>query len=618
MQKLVFISNAPLAAPDTNVYKGDIPINPSLGLNLLLYSIDTSGNTIYAIDVHSTFNHKTGENERQLILQEQGGVIIYRYLLNRFKDFQENLKVIFYSPISAELLAARKPENHILKLLPFVHCNYDGNFEAQLKTEAQKYSANSVPLFNNASENLLSGWALYKAELNKAKKQGKQIEETDFIETVYRQDGDVSKRKLVFIDDQIGEWKTTFKNILEQELKPSFLHYNKSGTTVKGFDTDKISNFEKDVKDADLVISDFYLEESHEPNTWMSKEQLEKISGFKLFEKIKGKQVEKGINKGAGYILHSSSNKIPYYRILDANGIDNWLVKDVRVNTSAQEKIENFRNLKNGIEEFTANDNNGLRKSLKNLWARIENFDGNKKWWQVNGDYNNDEIFHILKSSWFTLRGFANRQDLFMEKSGVVDINFTPASVIASLGKLNELFNIDGLQKQGNCFQKYLVQTRNAGSHYSDLDQIHLIDALAFFDSWLNALNSQSYDDSFKTNSTFGASPYMIQDTSGKDKITYKYRLLYLYMQFYNSPYSLIHSNPRKLIRKRVETLLGNAAKDVLLNEILNHSPKDKFNNPTSGPVLKKVIASAGIERATSGNSFFITENSDKIFITHK
>ena len=566
---------------------------------------DTTGNTVYVIDVHCTFK---GADK----MQQQGGVIIYRYLLHQFKDCQEKLKVVFYSPISREHLAALHPENYVLTLLPFVQCAYDGNFEDSLQKEIDR---NAFVQFNNASENLLSGWALYKCQLEKDQSIKKRMNEKDFVETVYRKDVEISKRQLVFIDDQIEEWKKTYNTIIEKEKKPSFLFYNKLITTVSGFD-DKISNFQSKVKQADVIISDFYLEEHHQPNNWMGEDQLEKISGFQLLEKIKGKHSEKGINKAACYVLHSSSNKIPYYRILDANGIDNWLVKDMRTATSNEEKIENFITFKNAIEEYTANDNYGLYKALKNLWGRIEKFDENTKWWQKDPQWNKDEIIHILKSSWFSLRNFANKQTLFMEKSGVVDVNYTPASIISSLGKLCESFGINKLQKDGNCFQKYLVQTRNAGSHYSDLDQIEIYDCLIYFYCWVNALNSDSYDDAFKINQTWG-SPFMIQDTGGKEKTTYKYRLLYIYMQFFNSRYSHIHSNARKLIRKRVDTLLANADKTKLLEEVLKHTPKDTHGNETKGGVKLKDVIADGIEQATDQCNFFIKDNDNKIYISH-
>jgi len=47
-----------------------------------------SGNSVYIIDVHCCFNY----SERKLNLQDQGGVILYRRLLNQFIGDQEKLK----------------------------------------------------------------------------------------------------------------------------------------------------------------------------------------------------------------------------------------------------------------------------------------------------------------------------------------------------------------------------------------------------------------------------------------------------------------------------------------------------------------------------------------------
>lgn len=569
------------------------------------------GNTIFIIDVHCIIK---GIEK----LQNQGGIFIYRCLLKIFEGKQDLLKVIFFSPIPKDDLVKLKPENYVLSLLPFVECKYEENqFDADLNVEIGMREKEGWPQFNNASENLLSGWALYKCQLEENK-----INENEYVETVLEFDGEISKRKLVIIDDQIEEWRRTYYYIFSKDHKPSLLRYNENGTSTKGFDANKISNFLKTIEDADIIVSDFYLEETHEPNIWMSKEQLETISGYKLFEKIKGTYSQKGINKGACFILHSSSNKIPYYRILEANGIDNWLVKDARPDTTVSEKIENYQTFKNAIEAYTSKDEFGFYKTLKNLWGRIEKLDERAKWWQTDNKYASDEICHILKTAWFVLRTFVKRQNLYMKKSGVVDVHFTPAAIISSIGKLNELFEIDELQKEGNCFQKFLVQTRNAGSHFSDFDQIELIDAFILFDCWLNALNSNSYDEAFKISKAYGDSPFMIQDTSGSEKKRYKYRLLYVYMQFYNSPYSQIQDNARKLIRKRVSALLGKAEKNILLDEIVNHVPRDNYNKVIRNSLrLKEKIAVLNIDTAGPTSNFFIfpdPKNGKRILINFK
>lgn len=562
--------------------------------------VETSGNIVFVIDVHCTF--KGAEK-----LQQQGGVTIYRHLLQKFNGQQEMLKVVFYSPISQDDLVNLKPENYVLKLLPFVECKYEeGQFEREL---TKIISDNQFPLFNNASENLLSGWALYKAD--------KGRKETDFVETVWKSGGETSRRRLVFIDDQIEEWKTTYKQIFEKSDKYQFLFYNKLSTSVTGFDISKISGFEK-IKEADIIVSDFYLQEQHQPNNWMGKDQLEEISGYRLFEKIKGKYFEKGINKGACYIMHSSSNKIPYYRILEANGIDNWLVKDIRENVTIQEKLENFKIFKNTLEEYTSKDELAIYKALKNIWERIDGFNESQKWWQCNKRYNADETIQILKSVWFSLRQYANKQALYMEKSGVTDISYTPAAIISSLGKLNEAFKVEKLNQNSNSFQRFFPAIRNIGSHHKDLHQIILTDALIFLDCWLNALNSQSFEDAFSSNKDLGISAYMIQGPAYATS-SFEYCLLYVYMQFYNSPYSYKHDFTRKLIRKRVDTLLKNANKKILLDEIKNHVYTSKDGIYTQK--LKEIIAIGNIDKANDMNSFYIDidqQDTKRILINYK
>lgn len=594
----VFIANTKVQNTEN-----DIVFSPGNSVEEMLKAVDTSGNTVFVIDVHCVFTKKG----RLLKLQDLGGVTIYRHLLQKFNGQQGKLKVVFYSPLAQDDLVNLKPENYVLRLLPFVECKYEeGQFEKEL---AKIISDNQFPLFNNASENLLSGWALYKAD--------KGRKENNFVETIWKSGDETSRRRLVFIDDQIEEWKTTYKLIFEKSDKYQFLFYNKLSTSVTGFDISKISGFGK-IKEADIIVSDFYLQEQHQPNNWMGKDQLEEISGYRLFEKIKGKYFEKGINKGACYIMHSSSNKIPYYRILEANGIDNWLVKDIRENVTIQEKLENFKIFKNTLEEYTSKDELAIYKALKNIWERIDGFNETQKWWQCNKSYNADETIQILKSVWFSLRQYANKQALYMEKSGVTDISYTPAAIISSLGKLNEAFKVEKLNQNSNSFQRFFPAIRNIGSHHKDLHQIILTDALIFLDCWLNALNSQSFEDAFSSNKDLGISAYMIQGPAYTTS-SFEYCLLYVYMQFYNSPYSYKHDFTRKLIRKRVDTLLKNANKKILLDEIKNHVYTSKDGTYTQK--LKEIIAIGNIDKANDMNSFFIDidqQDTKRILINYK
>ena len=297
----VFISNTKVQNTET-----DIVFCPTNRLSEKLEAVDTSGKTVYVIDVHCVFTN----NKKQLKLQDQGGVTIYRQLLQKFDGNQDKLKVVFYSPISQEDLVKLKPENYVLSLLPLVECKYEeGQFESEL---ARIISDNKFPLFNNASENLLSGWALFRADNNR--------KENDFVETQYKHKTPTDKpRVITFIDDEINEWRETYSKIFEQGKNIRLIMYQKEKHPFWEFSEEKIDNLKNHVMQSALIVSDFYLQENHAPNTWLSNKQLEDKSGFKLFNAIKGGGYKDGIHKGVPYIMYTSSNKIQYYQYLDAH-----------------------------------------------------------------------------------------------------------------------------------------------------------------------------------------------------------------------------------------------------------------------------------------------------------
>lgn len=93
-------------------------------------------------------------------------------------------------------------------------------------------------------------------------------------------------------------------------------------------------------------------------------------------------------------------------------------------------------------------------------------------------------------------------------------------------------------------------------------------------------------------------------------------------MQFYNSPYSQVQDNARKLIRKRVSALLGKAEKNILLGEIVNHVPRDNYNKVIRNSLrLKEKIAVLNIDTAGPTSDFFILpdpKNGKRILINFK
>jgi len=630
--RIVYISNFQVQETEEQ----DIVFDNKLSIEQLP-SVEKLGNSLFAIDVHCTFTHKG----RQLKLQEQGGVIIYRNLLSQFKDCQDKLKVVFYSPISKEHLAALRPENYVLTLLPFVQCEYDGSFETKLKTEIQEYSFNKVPVFNNASENLLSGWSLFKADKNR--------KENDFVETQYKfRTPDEKPRKIRFIDDQINEWKKTYTEIFEPKSDLKFLEYKKSNTPLGKFDENKIDNLNNHVMQASLIVSDFYLEEKHESNNWLSSEQLTQKSGFQLYQKIKGTKDDEGIHKAVPYVMHTSSNKIQYYKFLDANGVDNWLVKDTRTDSTTQEKKENFYAFKKVIEEFTYENSSAMYGTLKKIWDRITELEEIKynresTWWYSPTEYtaeeipvkngvdkckkatdeNVDEIFGLFKDSWMAIRANMNRESLFAANIGSNDKSFTAAAVCSNLGKLFELFGFtQGMHL--NTYFKYLFCVRNIGSHYKDYKHLELNDALIYFDCWLTAFERKELNvaDVFKT--MFSEEEFILQGKTHRVEDSFNYRLLFVYIQFINGFHLSEKTIAHKLINERIEELLRQSNKNVLCFEIetnfydqTNNKKFIKLKSRADGREIDNFNRVASNWK-TGGNNFkIITERDSRYYITN-
>ncbi len=573
---LIFISNIEFTKPEINGYSTDNAIatmNKSIiSIFELLCQVEQKGNNIFVIDVHCCFS----ETKK---MQDQGGVIIYRHLLNLFKDNQYNLKVIFYSPVSKDgLIEISKGENYILNLLPFIDCNYDGQFEIDLK---RLLFANSFPQFNNASENLLSGWAINKRNCIKSICPAKNKNEKG------------KSRRIVFIDDQIKEWEKTYREIFEPKSDLKFLEYKKGQPPVGNFSADKLDNLNNHTKQSALVVSDFYLEENHESNNWMNSKDLSLKSGFRLFQTIKGTKDSDGIHKGVPFVMHTSSNKIQYYKFLDANGVDNWLVKDTRPDASANEKEENYFAFKKIIEEFTVEPSAEYYAMLKKYWERIQDIEAitnnlEKRWWysatsssdkenintkngykecrNANID-NKHEIINLLKDSWMTIRTNLNRESLFAENIGSVDRNFTAASVCSNLGKLFEFFGFN----QGmylNTYFKFLFCVRNIGSHYKNYKDLELNDALIYFDCWLTALEKKDTKvaESFKT--LYAEEEFILQGKTHYADDCFTNGLLFIYIQFMNGFHLSETTIAYKIMVERIECLLNKADKNLLTKEI--------------------------------------------------
>lgn len=573
---LIFISNIDFTKPEINGYNTDNAIATKgkhiVEINELLKKINQDESNIFIIDVHCCFNEKSK-------MQDQGGVTIYRQLLNIFKGNQDKLKVILYSPISQDgLVAISKGENYILNLLPFIDCNYDGQFEIDLK---KILTANSFTQFNNASENLLSGWAINKKDSIKSIYPAKNKNEKE------------KPRRIAFIDDQIKEWEKTYREIFEPKSDLKFLEYKKNQPLVGNFSADKIENLNNHTKQSALVVSDFYLEENHESNNWMNSNELSLKSGFQLFQTIKGTTNNDGIHKGVPFVMHTSSNKIQYYKFLDANGVDNWLVKDTRPDATANEKEENYFAFKKVIEEFTVEPSAEHYAMLKKYWERIQDIEAvtdslEKRWWysatsssdneniNTKDGYkpcrkatidNKQEIINLLKDSWMAIRANLNRESLFAENIGSTDRNFTAASVCSNLGKLFEFFSFS----QGmhlNTYFKFLFCVRNIGSHYKNYKDLELNDALIYFDCWLTALEKKDTKvaESFKT--LYAEEEFILQGKTHYADDCFTNGLLFIYIQFMNGFHLSDKTIAYKIMVERIEDLLNKADKNLLTKEI--------------------------------------------------
>lgn len=598
----VFISNTKIQETEN----ADIIFITSKGIEQL-QQVDVTGRITYVIDVHCIFTY----NKKQLKQQEQGGVIIYRHLLKQFEKCQDKLKVIFYSPISKEHLVALKPENYVLTLLPFVECKYEGKeeFEAVLKEAEQKV----FPLFNNASENLLSGWALSEKQTVQTNFLSKEESEKPLNEQTPK------KRSIAIIDDQLNEWETTFRKVFEPKSELRFLHYDRSQGTPNKFEKSKIVKLDQ-VKDVDLVLSDFYLEEPHESNNWMSSEQLASKSGFQLFEAIKGRKGERGINKGVPYVMHTSSNKIQYYKFLEANGVDNWLIKDTRPDTPNQQKQENYFAFKREIETYTSDEISELYDALREIWKKIEiieNWAMPLSWWDSRDK--KGMVVSLVKNSWVAIRSFAQRESYVVDNIGSVDMNFTPAAIISNVGKILEkdfYSDFESVFDKNYCFH-FLRQVRNSASHYIDYTNIVIADALIYLEVLLALLENTKVTSARKIFKPIGVKEFMIQDNGSKSE-TFKYRILYVYLQYFNSPYSKDAHSAKMRIKKRVNALLQDADKNILLKEILNHRmPVDDFGKEQIGAIhLSKSIAQDLINNPSL--DFSIIEEKGKLFIINE
>ena len=550
MMKHVYISNN--SATKENV--AEIVFAKEKGIEQLREkSVDDSGNTIFIIDVHCSF--KKAEK-----LQQQGGVIIYRHLLKMFEGKQDKLKVVFYSPISKDDLVKLKPENYVLKLLPFIECIYEeGQFERDLSNEITKYEKEGWVQFNNASENLLSGWALTNKE---------KIEKGQYPEKI-----NTNGKKILFIDDQQGEWKSVYSIIFEnttvllikngkgKEIQSQVAYRQKLKSGWNYF----VSLTKTAIKQSpDLILSDFYLEENHDVSKWKDISEIQKISGYKLFNEIRI------LAPSIPYVFHTSSNKASIYKFLDANGVDDWIVKDVRTESSKEEKQESFEIFKYSLESFLRTAN---YKRMNKLWDSIVTIEDSSFKSSINSNIfesNKDAIIILLKSSWLALRRLLNREELF-EKNliGLEDFRedaFTTTAICNNLGKILEILectNEKTIKKNRTEYKRpfkesFLIQMRHEASHSNSFGEFRIEDALIYFFILFEALQNK-----FIITSSF---KFDFHKKSPKE--SYKFSLFWQYIQFYNETNKL-ENQIKQQIQIRLTQLFNKYKTNADFKELL-------------------------------------------------
>lgn len=518
----------------------------------------------YLINVHCVFATEN-KIEEATLLQEQTGVDFYRHLLKLYSDYDKELKVAFFSPIIKDKLLSdsQHPENAIISFYPFIE------IPAEWKTFTDIiFNVTSWAKFNNASENFLAGWALNE-----------------------RQPINCNGKKVIFIDDQNEQWKTSFEHIFpansEGKREIEVLPYNKAADPQREFSISKLdAGFKSKVEKADLIVSDFYLEEDHQDNYWMNRKELLQTSGFKLYNEIKK------VNKGVPVVMHTLSNKISYYKVFDSYGIDNWFIKDIRANASRHERKENFLSLKNSIEEILSKD---YYKELAFYWTKILDVERRSDlWWlessnateqaerKRNGDIfeltladaeTKKIIVQILKSSWFALRRLLNREDVFEniadENHDLINDHFTANSICSNLNKVFELLDIEsgGKSKRLSILVTFLKQVRNSSSH-SEYNILTIDDAIIYLDYLLFGLLSGARISNLQ--SAFpGKDDFLKTSFDDNLKTAFSYQLFWLYFQFNDRPCSNNSYLQKAKLKRRTKELYSIVSSTNLFTSVV-------------------------------------------------
>lgn len=580
----------------------------------------------FLINVHcAIYRLKDKTNyERVTTYQAQAGVDIYRELLHLYRECSEKLRVVFFSPYAdkPELLFHKKPENLILKHLEYLQVPFTW------KQVQDKFEQYNKPVFNNASENLLSGYSLYHNQhpINSKVSTG--------------------KKKILFIDDQSNEWKAVFNEMFHEDVIEHLPYSNQEEFRQNLANGQVEKNVKSKLAQCHLVLSDFYLNENHDPGKWMNRENIEKISGFDLFHSIRA--TDKG--KAIPYIMHTSSNKISYYKVFDQNGVDDWLVKDVRPNVTSNEKLDNYILFKQTIESIFSPKIYSTYKKMQDLWENIQKVKNvtDVRWWyspQYNAellvpvfdedgyldkmvfapvnDYRSDhsnftknDIVSILESSWYAIRRQINKEIKYEGSNRSKEAErFLATSICNNLGKIVEYLGIKSGARDFSYLTNFLLQIRNSASHSRDFEYFELNDVFIYLDYFVYVLldfkTLKDFQDAFKDDYIVSK----INKNNNRREFNFPCNLLWLYIQFYNHNGSKLLPEVRKnLLRKRIDQLFQKALGDSSLKMVWSI----RTNIPANNFKIKKWYNRTFIPKDSVGNPT-LNENSDgqylKIFI---
>jgi hypothetical protein len=510
---------------------------------------DSDQEYIYILNVHCSYKIKNKDTYINTYFQNQGGIDIYRYLLQLYSNYPEKLKVVLFSPLTQNELVAIKPENIVIKKLPFIKQPIKEEIIEKIISEYE--NEEKWPLLNNASENLLSGYGKFVSLNNKINKLEK-------IKT--------KNRKILFLDDEQKEWEITLSTIFKENaiIKLPYSKKEYKNMFVNGLIDEHLKkDLNNILNNANLVLSDYYFIENHEPTNWKDNNTIKSISGFKLYRFLRQ------ISPAIPIVLHTTSQKVAVFKVFNEFGLDDWLIKDTRYNATTDEKLENFIVFDNCIYKF-------LRKNqyyeLNQIWEyilNIQKFKENKWWWNIiKNDESLQNIFNILKYSCINIRRVFNRQNIYeKEISGDSYDYFVPSSVCNNLGKILEILF------PNNSYNLYTIPfilelIRNTASHSREYNSFNIYDSIIFLQLIIIILDYENsgvdFSSHFKRNK--GQNIRVKENDICNEYL--KYALLWIYLQTYEN--FKLDGDIKNKIGNRVSELYNKYKKNQEFERILN------------------------------------------------